>query len=162
MAKVIAICGKICAGKSYYANELKEKENAVILSCDEVTSLLFDNDLGESHDKMVARIMIYLLNKAVDITHTGSNVILDWGFWSHKDRQKIREFFQSKNILCQFHYIDIDVASWEENIKERNEKILAGRGGCDFYFDEALREKLLSRWEEPTREEIDVWHKFQR
>lgn len=77
MAKVIAICGKICAGKSYYANKLKEKENAVILSCDEVTSLLFDNDLGESHDKMVARIMTYLLHKAVDITKTGSNVILD-------------------------------------------------------------------------------------
>ena len=31
MAKVIAICGKICSGKSYYAKELKEKglvENA--------------------------------------------------------------------------------------------------------------------------------------
>ena len=37
MAKIIVICGKICCGKSYYANQIKEKENAVILSCDELT-----------------------------------------------------------------------------------------------------------------------------
>ena len=34
MAKLIAICGKICCGKSYYARELKEKENAVVLQGD--------------------------------------------------------------------------------------------------------------------------------
>ena len=32
MAKVIAICGKICSGKTYYANKIKGKENAVVLS----------------------------------------------------------------------------------------------------------------------------------
>lgn len=37
MAKIIVICGKICCGKSYYANQIKEKENTVILSCDELT-----------------------------------------------------------------------------------------------------------------------------
>ena len=37
MAKIIAICGKICSGKTYYAQSLKDKENAVILSCDELT-----------------------------------------------------------------------------------------------------------------------------
>lgn len=31
MAKVIAICGKICCRKTYYAKLLAEKENAVIL-----------------------------------------------------------------------------------------------------------------------------------
>lgn len=31
MSKIIAICGKICCGKSYYAKQIKEKENAVIL-----------------------------------------------------------------------------------------------------------------------------------
>ncbi len=37
MAKIIAICGKICCGKTYYANQIKEKEKAIILSCDELT-----------------------------------------------------------------------------------------------------------------------------
>ena len=56
MAKIIAICGKICCGKTYYANQIKEKEKAIILSCDELTKDLFDNDLGEKHDEMVLRI----------------------------------------------------------------------------------------------------------
>lgn len=28
MAKIIAICGKMCCGKTYYANQIKEKEKA--------------------------------------------------------------------------------------------------------------------------------------
>ena len=32
MARIILICGKICSGKTYYARQLKEKYNAVILS----------------------------------------------------------------------------------------------------------------------------------
>lgn len=44
MAKVIAICGKICSGKTYYANNLKIKENAVILSTDEATFDLVNNE----------------------------------------------------------------------------------------------------------------------
>lgn len=162
MAKVIAICGKICAGKTYYANTLKIKENAVILSCDEVTSLLFDNDLGDGHDQMVGRIMTYLLNKSIDIIKTGVNVILDWGFWTSIERQKVKTFFKSNDIVCEFHYIDIDDHSWEENIKKRNAKIQAGQGGFDFYFDEELRKKLLSRWQTPTKKEIDVWYKVKR
>lgn len=51
MAKIIAICGKICCGKTYYANQIKEKENAVILSCDELTKDLFDNDLVRNTTK---------------------------------------------------------------------------------------------------------------
>ena len=32
MGKVILICGKICSGKSYYAQKLSKTENAVVLS----------------------------------------------------------------------------------------------------------------------------------
>ena len=65
MAKIIAICGKICCGKTYYANQIKVKENAVILSCDELTKELFDNDLGEKHDEMALRIWSYLKKKLI-------------------------------------------------------------------------------------------------
>lgn len=35
-AKVILICGKRCSGKSTYAERLRDKNNAVILSVDEI------------------------------------------------------------------------------------------------------------------------------
>lgn len=58
----------------------------------------------------------------------------------------------------EWHYIDIEQSEWENQIKERNEKVNKGNGGYDFYFDENLMNKMLSQFEEPTRDEIDVWY----
>lgn len=162
MGKIIAICGKICCGKSYYSNKLKDKEKAVILSCDELTSILFDNNLGDKHNEMTKRIWQYLLLKATDIVSIGTNVILDWGFWSKNDRMYISQYFNLKGIICEWHYINIDEKSWQKNIDERNQKVLSGNGGSDYYLDEGLMKKLLCKWEEPTKEEIDVWCDLKR
>lgn len=50
MAKVFLICGKICSGKGFYTRQLKEKEHAVVLSCDEIENDLFHHDLGDRRD----------------------------------------------------------------------------------------------------------------
>ena len=50
MARIILICGKICSGKTYYARQLKEKYNAVILSTDEATYDLINNEQGEFYN----------------------------------------------------------------------------------------------------------------
>ena len=160
MGEIIAICGKICSGKSYYAKNLKN--NSVILSCDELTSILFDNNLGDKHDEMSKRIWQYLLKKTEDIVKCEIDVILDWGFWTRKDRDFVKEYFSSKNIACKMHYIDIDNKSWKKNIEERNKRVLNGEGGSDFYLDDGLMKKLISKWEEPSKEEIDVWEKVKR
>ena len=158
MAKIIAICGKICSGKTYYANQLKEKEKAVILSCDEITYFLFENNLGENHDEMSKRIWKYFLSKSVELIKIDCNVIIDWGFWTRQDREFIKDFYKNHKIKCEWHYIDIDKDLWEKNIKKRNKEILEGNGGYNYYLDEYLMNKLLSRWEEPTKDEIDIWH----
>ncbi len=157
MAKIIAICGKICSGKTYYANQLKEKENAVILSCDEVTKALFDNDLGEKHDEMTLRIRSYLQDKSVEFVSAGCNVILDWGFWTGASRERLTAFYKTQNIPCEWHYIDVGDEIWRKNIEERNRRISEGNGGSDYYLDEGLMNKLLSKWEAPEKKEIDVW-----
>ena len=162
MAKVIAICGKVCSGKSYYAATLKDKENAVILSCDDVTMTLFDNELGDNHDVMVKKIMTHLKDVSIKIYNTGTNVILDWGFWSKTDREELTEFYKTKNIPIEWHYICVDDKTWEKNIEERNKRIEEGNGGSDFHVGEGLKTKVLSRWNEPTPEEIDIWINLER
>ena len=42
-------------------------------------------------------------------------------------------------------------------IEERNNKIKNGNGGSDFYVDEGLLNKMLSKFEEPSKDEINVW-----
>ena len=122
MAKVIAICGKICSGKTYYSNELKEKERAVVLCCDELTKILFDNDLGEKHDEMTSKICDYFKKKSLELINVGCNVILDWGFWSLKVRETLTLFYKTHNITLEWHYVDVDDITWQKNIDERNQK----------------------------------------
>ncbi len=162
MAKVILICGKICCGKSYYANQLKTRENAVILSCDEMTSILFDNDLGDRHEQMIIKIKDYLLKKSVELVKANCNVILDWGFWTKKERDLTRKYFNEQNIATEFHYINVDEKTWLKNIEERNNNVVAGKSGSNYYLDEGLKNKLLSMWEEPNKAEIDFWIEVNR
>ncbi|MBE6160181.1 MAG: ATP-binding protein [Lactobacillales bacterium] len=162
MCKVILICGKIAAGKSYYARILKEKENAVILSTDEATYDLINNEQGEFYNIFATRVNNYLKKKTVEIVNAGANVILDWGFWTKEDRLKISEYFKSHNIIYEWHYISIDDETWYKNIEERNKRIEEGNGGSDFYVDEGLMNKLLSMFEIPNEEEMDVVYKVKR
>ena len=156
MSKIIAICGKICCGKSYYAKQIKEKENAVVLSTDEATYDLIDNEQGELYDVFAERVNKYLMKKAVEIVKAGCNVILDWGFWTKAERQETTKYFNQFGIDVEWHYVDIEQLRWERLIEERNAKIQNGNGGSNFYVDEGLMEKLLSKFEEPTRDEINV------
>lgn len=156
MAQVFLICGKICSGKSYYAEKIRDEKNAVILSTDEATKLLIDNQQGEFYNEFAKRVNLYLRRKAVEIAKAGTNVILDWGFWTKSDREEIRKFLSDNKVQSFMLYIDISDTDWERNIKERNERIEQGEGGSDFYVDEGLKNKVLSLFEIPTDEECNL------
>lgn len=162
MAKVIAICGKLCAGKSYYAKQLRKKEKAVILSCDELSKQLFPQELGQKHEEMMSRIQRYLRRKAVELTMAGCNVILDWGFWTAESRQSISAYFALYEIPVQWHYLQVDDECWQQNIRERNDRILSGEAEQDYFVDEGLLQKFLEIWEAPTEEEFDVVYRVFR
>lgn len=156
MAKIIAVCGKICAGKTHYAKRLTAQENAVILSCDELTKALFDNNLGDKHDEMAVRIHAYFLQKAAELVRAGCTAVLDWGFWRRADRSNLTAFCREQNLPLEWHYIDVDDRTWRINIDERNRRITEGAGGSDYYLDEGLMRKLLAQWEPPSGDEIDI------
>ena len=121
MPKVIALCGKICSGKTFYANKIKEGKNAVILSTDEVTFYLMDNEQGERYDDFAKRVNEYLMKKAIDIVRAGANVILDWGFWSKEERINLTNYYKKYNIPVEWHYVDVTQEKWQDLIKKRNE-----------------------------------------
>ena len=162
MVKVIITCGKICSGKSYYSRGLKDKLNAVIISPDEATYDLLNNEQGEFYDIFSKRLSKYLTKKVGEIAQAGANVIFERGLWSRKERQEVRDYFQNLGINFEIHYVCVNEETWKENIKERNKKVLEGNGGSDFYLDEGLMKKLESKWEEPTEEEYDVIYKVER
>ena len=155
MAKVILICGKICSGKSTYAEQLRVQNNAVLLSTDEITLALFGQHCGDKHDDYVERTQNYLFNKSLELLEVGINVILDWGFWLKEERDFAREFYKSRNIECEFHYINISDETWHARLKKRNNAILAEETTA-YYIDDNLAEKFGAMFEEPNEDEIDV------
>ncbi len=158
---VFLICGKICSGKSFYANRLRKEKKAVLLSVDEITLTIFGSHIGEKHDKVCENVRKYLYEKSIEITEIGCNVILDWGFWQKEDRDFARKLYESRGVPCEFHYIDISDRQWQENIAERNKAITDGNVSA-YYVDEALAAKFGALFEMPNKSEIDVWYKNER
>ena len=150
--KVIATCGIICSGKSSYANILKEKRGAVILSIDDMTLTLFPEGAGEMHDTYVLRAEQYLLRLSLQILNAGMEVILDWGLWTREHRDRIRSFYQERGIPFEIHYLKISPEEWQRRIRKRN-----AQGNADsYYVDEGLIRKVEALFQEPSADEADV------
>ena len=158
MGKIYLLCGKICSGKTCYARQLKEKYGAVILSMDELTCALINNEQGSFYDAFTRKAGLYLRSIAAETAAAGANVILDWGFWTRESRAEMSDFLNRSDVPYEWHYVDVPDALWQANITERNSRVLAGNGGADFFVDEGLLNKLLSLFDAPARAEMDVWY----
>lgn len=82
---------------------------------------------------------------------------MDWGFWTKAERQETTKYFNQFGIDVEWLYVGIGQLRWNQLIEERNNKIKNGNGGSDFYVDEGLLNKMLSKFEEPSKDEINVW-----
>jgi predicted kinase len=162
LGKVILICGKICSGKSYYSKIIKESLNAVVISPDEATYELINNEQGEFYNVFSERLNKYLTRKVGEIAQVGANVIFERGLWSRRDRKEIREYYKNNGVDCEIHYVCVDDETWKLNIAERNKRVKEGNSESDFYLDEGLMKKIESLWEEPAKEEYDVLYKVDR
>lgn len=153
MAKIIMLCGKICSGKSTYAEQLKKKYKAVILSCDELMLTLFDEQLGDKHNMILKKCQNYLYQLAEQIIESDTNVILDFGFWDKTSRVECKEYFVLKNIETELHYIKIDHDTWLKHIEKRNIEAKGKTTKC-YYIDKNMEQLFDKAFEEPEQNEV--------
>ncbi len=155
MAKVFLICGKICCGKTTYAQRLCAENAAVLLSVDEITLALFGQHCGDKHDEYVAGTEKYLLNKSMELISKDINIVLDWGFWTKAERKAVKEFYKSRGIEYELHYIDVSDEIWKYRLNKRNTAVLSEETSA-YYIDDKLAIKFASIFEAPGKDEIDV------
>jgi len=158
MAKVYMMCGKICSGKTTHSHELRKQQKAVVLSVDDITLALLGQYGGDKLDEYVEKLEEYFFYKSVEIVETGINVVLDWGFWTKRERDFAKNFYSSRNIEYEFHFIDVDDEEWYRRLEKRNKDIIEGKSK-NYFVDEGLAEKFQSIFEVPAENEIDVWIK---
>lgn len=156
MAKVILICGKICSGKSTYAEKIRKKYDAAVLSVDEIMLALFGQHVGDKHDEYCEKLQNYLFDKSSELIRSGINVILDWGFWQKDERKYAKKFCKDRSIECELHYIDVPDRVWRQRVAKRNSAVSEGKADA-YYVDKNLAVKFGALFEAPVSEEIDVY-----
>ena len=155
MAKVYLICGKLCCGKTTYSQKICAENDAVLLSVDEMILTVFGQNCGEKHDEYVNNAKKYLLNKSIELIDKNIKIVLDWGFWTRKEREFTKDFYKAYGIDCELHYIDISDDVWKSRIDQRNKTVLTDETKA-YYVDEALLAKFNSIFKAPSEDEVDV------
>jgi len=149
---IYLLCGKAGSGKTTLARKIA----CPMLSCDELVIRLFGHYLGEKHSEITEKCTAYLLDQAAALHEKGCDVALDFGFWTKKSRDKVREFFDKCKIPTSLWYLCPREELRCARLEERNEKIREGKIPDSFTIGSEFREILDARFEEPEKDEIDV------
>lgn len=110
MSKVIMMVGLPASKKSTYAKKLSEKENAIILSSDEMRQELFGD---VNHQSSNSELFQELHKRAKEHLNNGQNVIIDATNISQRRRNHfINEFkqYQKEVVYMSAHFTDCMMA----------------------------------------------------
>lgn len=153
-SKVYILCGKIASGKTTYASEvISKKEPCVLLSVDEVMLQLYDGCLKEKHQETVNRILAYFYTLIPQLLKHNISCIIDYGFWTKKERQAIQKDMHTHEFPYEMLYIKTKEEERIQRLIKRNE-INRLKEGRQFIIEGTLLEKLDAKFEEPSKEEI--------
>ena len=140
------MCGPAGSGKSTYARSL-EREGMVRLSFDvemwerELTSM---PPTQAVRDEIEAELRARLLTLVAE----GTDVVLDFSFWSRRMRDDYRSLLKPMGVVPETIYLATD----RETVLER----LAARRGehaDDFTLTDELSERYFDQFEIPTPDE---------
>jgi predicted kinase len=159
MSKLILCCGKIASGKTHFCSQVKNKKNYFVFNTDEWMIHFYGEspDCSVFHERL-EKCTDLMYTIASDLLNKDINVVLDFGFWTAKERKKCLDYFEkmnpnSKRIILYFPIDDIKQRSY---LDKRQKKMPE----ASFYFSD---EKLLffnEKFETPTEKEVILIEDF--
>jgi predicted kinase len=143
---VIFMCGPAGSGKSTYARRL-EGEGMVRLSFDVEMSRRDVLDVvppPDVHDDVEAELKSRLLQ----LVSAGSDVVLDFSFWSRRMRDDYRRLLEPLGVVPETIYLAVDRETVLERVRARR-----GAHADDVRLDEALAGEYFDHFEPPVETE---------
>jgi predicted kinase len=146
MGRVIFMCGPAGSGKSTVARQY-EQQGMTRLSFDQeawsrgITTMPLAPDLHREIEKV-------LRGRLLDLVRAGSDVVLDFSFWSRDTRDEYRELLRPFGIVPETVYLATDRATVLKRIAAR-----AARDGDDFAISTELAAFYFDHFEVPTAAE---------
>lgn len=150
------ICGPTAAGKSTYANALKNKTGAILFSIDDWMTSLFAPDLKNPMDwqwisERVLRCENRMLLTACSLAEAGVSSILEISLQRAEKRAEVATTIRESGSILQTHFLDVDATQRWKRVEQRNSdkgdtfSLEVTRGMFDFFED---------MWEPPSETEL--------
>jgi predicted kinase len=146
MGRVIFMCGPAGSGKSTVARQL-EQQGMARLSFDQeawsrgITTMPLPDDVRRDIEHA-------LRERLADLIRAGSDVVLDFSFWSRQMRDEYREFLRPFGVAPETVYLATDRATALRRIAAR-----AAGDGDDFKISAELAAFYFDHFEVPSASE---------
>jgi len=146
VSRVIFMCGPSGSGKSTYARRL-ETEGMVRLSFDVemwhrgISTVPLRPDLR-------AEIEAGLRARLLELVAAGSDVVLDFSFWSRRMRDDYRRLLAPAGVVPETVYLATDRATVLDRMRTRR-----GRHPDDYVLTDELAAQHFDHFEPPTEDE---------
>lgn len=152
MATLHLMVGLPCSGKTSRAQKLETERSALRLTPDEWQLRLFGQDAeAPEHDARHGVIEALLWELASRALGLGTNVILDFGFWTREEREDYRWRAKQLGASSEVHFLDVPADELLRRLMRRNEQ----PSPMDFQISEAMMKPWIASFQKPTADELE-------
>ena len=151
MAMLILMVGLPCSGKTTRAKELENTAQALRLTPDEWHVGLFGHDIFDpEHDQRHNFIESMLWQVAKRSLELGTNVILDFGFWSREEREYFRSEAHKLGAGSEIIFMNVPEEELIRRMKFRNDNL----SGTVHYIPEKMMRSWVQLFQPPDADEL--------
>lgn len=142
MATLHLIHGFVGVGKTTYARQLEKDTAAIRFTHDEWMVRLYGHNPPEDafadYDSRVAAV---IWDVTIKLLALGTDVILDFGFWSRAARDEARAIAQAAQAEVKLHFITCSEEVMRERVATRNSNLPADSLWIDEHAFEAFKQR---------------------
>ena len=151
MAVLHLMVGLPSSGKTTRAKALADATGAARLTPDDWQVRLFGNDIHHpDHERRHDEVEALMWDIAATMLAQGSDVILDFGFWSRAERAGFAARAEALGARCQLHYEEIAFEELERRITARNGDVTDEH----YVVPLEMMRDWAERFEAPTADEM--------
>jgi predicted kinase len=116
------ICGLPGSGKTMLARRLELERNALRLTPDEWMSRIVGDGWDLQRRKEIEAMMTELAERVLKL---GCNVVLDFGSWTRRERDRLRTLARAVGAHTETHYCTAPLEELQRRLAERNRALPA-------------------------------------